>query len=129
MTGSFDDWKKTEKLEKVGDHFEKKVQLPDSSSKIEYKVRYFMYAPTSPLSEPVLSFLSASIPNRLHRYSGSHQVMDLEHEMSPGDVRVGLGYDRSRSVFGVVCRSLQPPASLQRAFSSHHYRRLFIILN
>ncbi|KAI1363747.1 hypothetical protein F5Y08DRAFT_308672 [Xylaria arbuscula] len=37
VTGSFDDWKKTEKLEKVGDHFEKKVQLPDASSKIDYK--------------------------------------------------------------------------------------------
>ncbi|KAK5634593.1 hypothetical protein RRF57_010306 [Xylaria bambusicola] len=37
VTGSFDDWKKTEKLEKVGDHFEKKVSLPDASSKIDYK--------------------------------------------------------------------------------------------
>lgn len=39
MTGTFDDWKKTEKLEKVGNHFEKAVTLPDASSKIYYKVR------------------------------------------------------------------------------------------
>ncbi|OTB16683.1 carbohydrate-binding module family 48 protein [Daldinia sp. EC12] len=37
VTGTFDDWNKTEKLEKVGDHFEKAVTLPDASSKIYYK--------------------------------------------------------------------------------------------
>ncbi|KAI1816244.1 carbohydrate-binding module family 48 protein [Poronia punctata] len=37
VTGTFDDWKKSEKLEKVGDSFEKKVTLPDASSKIYYK--------------------------------------------------------------------------------------------
>ncbi|KAI8949085.1 hypothetical protein F4801DRAFT_554314 [Xylaria longipes] len=37
VTGTFDDWKKTEKLEKVGDSFEKTVALPDASSKILYK--------------------------------------------------------------------------------------------
>ncbi|KAI0473013.1 hypothetical protein GGR56DRAFT_652780 [Xylariaceae sp. FL0804] len=37
VTGTFDGWKKTEKLEKVGEHFEKKVTLPDSSAKIFYK--------------------------------------------------------------------------------------------
>jgi hypothetical protein len=43
VTGTFDEWKKTEKLENVGDHFEKKVTLPDSSSKIYYKVRRIIY--------------------------------------------------------------------------------------
>ncbi|KAI0913942.1 hypothetical protein F4823DRAFT_574994 [Ustulina deusta] len=37
VTGTFDDWKKTEQLEKTGDSFEKKVVLPDASSKIFYK--------------------------------------------------------------------------------------------
>ncbi|KAI3318016.1 carbohydrate-binding module family 48 protein [Xylariaceae sp. AK1471] len=37
VTGTFDDWKKTEKLENVGGGFEKKVTLPDISSKIFYK--------------------------------------------------------------------------------------------
>ncbi|GAP84504.1 putative carbohydrate-binding module family 48 protein [Rosellinia necatrix] len=37
VTGTFDDWKKTEKLDKVGDRFEKQVALPDASSKIFYK--------------------------------------------------------------------------------------------
>ena len=39
VTGTFDDWKRTEKLEPVGDVFEKTVTLPDSSKKILYKVR------------------------------------------------------------------------------------------
>ncbi|KAI0144064.1 carbohydrate-binding module family 48 protein [Hypoxylon sp. NC0597] len=37
VTGTFDDWKKTEQLEKVGDHFEKAVTLPNASEKIYYK--------------------------------------------------------------------------------------------
>ena len=39
MTGTFDRWKQTEKLEKVGDSFEKTVTLADASEKIYYKVR------------------------------------------------------------------------------------------
>jgi hypothetical protein len=38
VTGTFDGWKKTEKLSKVGEHFEKHVQLSDASKKIYYKV-------------------------------------------------------------------------------------------
>ncbi|KAI0201897.1 hypothetical protein F4808DRAFT_86950 [Astrocystis sublimbata] len=37
VTGTFDDWKKTEKLEKTGDGFEKTVFLPGISSNILYK--------------------------------------------------------------------------------------------
>ncbi|RWA07624.1 hypothetical protein EKO27_g7477 [Xylaria grammica] len=37
VTGTFDEWKKTEKLGKIGDSFEKQVALPDASSKIFYK--------------------------------------------------------------------------------------------
>lgn len=39
ITGTFDGWKKTEKLDRVGDHFEKRVELSDASRKIYYKVR------------------------------------------------------------------------------------------
>ena len=39
VTGTFDDWKKSEKLDKVGEHFEKSVKLSDASKKIYYKVR------------------------------------------------------------------------------------------
>lgn len=38
MTGTFDNWSKSEKMEKVGDVFEKAVDLPDTSEKIYYKV-------------------------------------------------------------------------------------------
>ncbi|KAI0601514.1 hypothetical protein F4775DRAFT_589293 [Biscogniauxia sp. FL1348] len=37
VTGTFDDWSKSEKLKKVGDHFEKNVQLANASEKIYYK--------------------------------------------------------------------------------------------
>ncbi|ORY65101.1 uncharacterized protein BCR38DRAFT_191409 [Pseudomassariella vexata] len=37
VTGTFDEWKKTERLEKIGEHFEKLVMLPDASQKIYYK--------------------------------------------------------------------------------------------
>jgi Glycogen recognition site of AMP-activated protein kinase len=39
VTGTFDDWGKTEKLHKVGGTFEKEVHLPDASVKVLYKVR------------------------------------------------------------------------------------------
>lgn len=38
MTGTFDNWTKTEQLEKVGQIFQKTVTLPESSDKIYYKV-------------------------------------------------------------------------------------------
>jgi hypothetical protein len=38
VTGTFDNWSKSEKMEKVGDAFEKSVDLPDTSEKIYYKV-------------------------------------------------------------------------------------------
>ena len=37
MTGTFDDWGKTEKLDKVGETFERDVELPSADQKILYK--------------------------------------------------------------------------------------------
>lgn len=39
VTGTFDDWTKSVKLDKKGDVFEKTVDLKDASKKIYYKVR------------------------------------------------------------------------------------------
>ena len=39
MTGTFDNWSKSEKLNRVGDIFEKEVQLASAQDKIYYKVR------------------------------------------------------------------------------------------
>lgn len=39
MTGTFDSWSKSVKLDKVGDGFAKTVSLADASKKIYYKVR------------------------------------------------------------------------------------------
>lgn len=44
VTGTFDDWAKSIKLEDKGAHFEKVVELPLSNEKIFYKVPY----PTAP---------------------------------------------------------------------------------
>lgn len=67
VTGTFDNWSKSEKMAKVGDSFEKSVELPDTSEKIYYKVgaaSHFVsfclnhlrlsacFAPTSPLTMP-----------------------------------------------------------------------------
>lgn len=38
VTGTFDNWSKSEKMTKGGDAFEKTVELPDTSEKIYYKV-------------------------------------------------------------------------------------------
>lgn len=38
VTGTFDNWSKSEKMEKIGNVFEKAVELPDTSEKIYYKV-------------------------------------------------------------------------------------------
>jgi hypothetical protein len=38
VTGTFDDWGKTIKLDKVGDVFEKQVQLPKADEKVYFKV-------------------------------------------------------------------------------------------
>lgn len=47
MTGTFDNWSKSEKMEKVGDGFEKSVDLPDTSEKIYYKVGHKSSPPPS----------------------------------------------------------------------------------
>lgn len=39
VTGTFDDWQKTEKLSKNGDVFSKDVTLKNADEKIYYKVR------------------------------------------------------------------------------------------
>lgn len=50
VTGTFDNWEKTEQLDRVGDIFEKKVTLPVASEKIYYKVGVAPLSP--PLSQP-----------------------------------------------------------------------------
>ena len=61
MTGTFDNWSKSEKMSKVGDHFEKTVTLPDASEKIFYKVCTTVNCLSSPLLPP--SSLSAPRPS------------------------------------------------------------------
>jgi hypothetical protein len=62
VTGTFDDWGKTEKLDRKGDFFEKEVQLPNKD-KILYKV--------SPIRALLVPFFVSFI-------SGSSQARDEE---------------------------------------------------
>ena len=39
VTGTFDNWTKSERLDRVGQSFQKTVTLPESDAKIFYKVR------------------------------------------------------------------------------------------
>lgn len=48
VTGTFDDWAKSVKLENKGEHFEKLVELPSSNEKIFYKVRTLHYPTAAP---------------------------------------------------------------------------------
>ncbi len=49
VTGDFDKWSTSVKLDKVGDTFEKLVELPDASTKIYYKVSLCSRAPGASL--------------------------------------------------------------------------------
>ncbi|KAF5486451.1 Signal transduction protein MDG1 [Colletotrichum fructicola] len=48
VTGTFDNWTKSEKLDKVGDAFEKTVTLPEASEKIYYKLPWAIGDHTAP---------------------------------------------------------------------------------
>jgi hypothetical protein len=52
VTGTFDDWSKSEKLTKTGDYFAKDVTLPRADEKIYYKVRLQMSAQLAAPSTP-----------------------------------------------------------------------------
>lgn len=62
MTGTFDNWSKSEQLEKVGDHFEKTVTLPETSESILYKVRAAFCFLLTLLVSCVLSALDIPLP-------------------------------------------------------------------
>ena len=68
MTGTFDDWAKSVKLDNKGEHFEKLVELPLSNEKIFYKVRYITGTPF--LCDEVWSIYKAQMElfqgNRFH---------------------------------------------------------------
>lgn len=67
MTGTFDNWSKSEQLEKVGNGFEKTVKLPDASEKILYKVGHQLDLRRTPpplklLFSPCVSTCTGSLP-------------------------------------------------------------------
>ena len=64
VTGTFDNWNKSEKMEKVGDKFEKSVELPDSSEKIYYKVGEELFSRCLQDQWLFLSFLGVSLQVR-----------------------------------------------------------------
>lgn len=73
VTGTFDDWGKTIRLEKKGDVFEKEVPLSPTEEKLHYKVR-------EALLERVLlpPFLSSS---------SNGKPVEIVHDASQSDIR------------------------------------------
>ena len=53
VTGTFDNWNKTQKLEKKGNVFEKEVSLPIAEEKIYYKVR-ILFSPSITVTSTAL---------------------------------------------------------------------------
>ena len=98
MTGTFDDWTKSEKLDKVGEHFEKNVQLSDASKKIYYKVRrsYILAGPSYPFRNLPFSqfrnFLISSChphPYRMHRREEARDPVVIRNHRRQCDGSIG----------------------------------------
>ena len=69
MTGTFDDWAKSVKLEKKGEGYEKLVELSLSDEKILYKVRNnLIFFPLSPYPSQASTYAAVvrSIDRLLH---------------------------------------------------------------
>ena len=52
MTGTFDDWGKTVRLEKKGDRFERRVELSGAETPVIYKVRLSLLFDPAPAIRP-----------------------------------------------------------------------------
>lgn len=66
MTGTFDNWSKSEQMEKVGDKFEKSVELPDTSERIYYKVG----TQKPRLVSSYLYLRACNLPHVFHQFIG-----------------------------------------------------------
>lgn len=73
VTGTFDNWSKSEKLEKVGDHFEKIVTLAETGDSIFYKVCYPLLLPLN---------TSISFPHRISPAQQSHDARPADDMMA-----------------------------------------------
>lgn len=61
MTGNFDDWGKSVRLDRKGDAFEKTVELPFADEKVLYKVRS-----TCRCLRPVATQVPPAAPSACH---------------------------------------------------------------
>ena len=69
MTGTFDDWAKSVKLDRNGETFEKRVDLPESVDKVYYKVgAKSRNAPGCHVINVELAFQLRLLPGCLTRY-------------------------------------------------------------
>jgi hypothetical protein len=93
VTGTFDDWSKSEKLVKTGDHFAKEVTLPSADEKIYYKVRDRTNTCLDRPHDPTLSYIPA--PAYAFLYNGSSRawqgVLCLLHMRESRQVAAGSG--------------------------------------
>jgi hypothetical protein len=121
VTGTFDNWTKSERLERVGQVFEKTVTLPESSDKIYYKVGDLSHsAPPPPCAmfprrpmcfqRHVRHFPPWQCDSRRHQKKVFHRSADC----SPGRMELGssgeLGEDEARSCSSEA--TIPPPPSV-----------------
>lgn len=100
VTGTFDEWKKTVQLDKVGDNFEKTVTLPETTEKIYYKVSSDLFI-SSALSPPI----------RQHPFGMSkHSSFDASRPLPPSSVCI---YSILHQIVPVAPASAFIPAILQ----------------
>lgn len=97
MTGTFDEWSKSEKLEKTGDIFEKRVTLPNVDEKIYYKVRQRQEQRVK-LREGVGKGMGFGELSRAHRENKRHTPIESAFVVKICQVVEGapVGWPRSR---------------------------------
>ena len=128
MTGTFDDWAKSVKLEKKGDYFEKLVELPLSKEKIYYKVRSFT---ASQVESPPAGYpqTKGEVSRLYQHFFGQCQMLHMLHAswfrlFFPGFKLMPASATRRLLLHRRRARQLLTP----HPTSSHHLQQTFFFV-
>jgi len=84
VTGTFDDWGKTVRLDRVGDGFVKQVSLP--IEKVQYKVRFPSLSPDPPDPFPFCTALDKCCGEAYHASGSKLGNPGFSYDASSADV-------------------------------------------
>lgn len=83
VTGTFDDWGKSEQLNQVGDTWEKEVNLPSADEKYYYKFVVddnWVIDPTAPQEDDGhFNINNVLLPKDIKRHEGMHPALDMSY--------------------------------------------------